>query len=80
MGIVASAKGELVKTLLDRLTHGDTGSSLLGLVAAAVVGSGVTFSDFFSTDQTKQMHAVGLSAGAAAVVVWGYYIGKKKPA
>lgn len=79
MQIVADAKGEFVKVLLEKLTHGDTGSSILGLVAAGVLTSGVNFGDLFSSDQTKQIHAAGLAAGAAVVVVWGYFIGKKKP-
>jgi hypothetical protein len=80
MGIVASAKGELVQTALKRImVDGNTGSSLLGLLAAGILGSGVQLSDLFGGDQTKQMHAAGLIAGAVIVAGWGWFIGRKKP-
>lgn len=78
MGLIASAKGEAVKTALSKLTEGNSGSTILGVIAAAVVGSGVNFGDFFSTDQTKQAHAIGLAAGAVVVALYGYFIGRKK--
>jgi hypothetical protein len=78
MGIVASAKGEFLKTALGKLTEGNSGSTLLGAAAAAVLGSGVSFGDLFSSDQTKQAHALGLVAAAIAVSVWGFFIGRKK--
>lgn len=79
MGIIASAKGKLIETALGRLTHGDTGSSILGAIAAGVLAAGVNFSDLFSDDQNKQMAAVGTIIGAVVVAVWGWKIGKKKP-
>ena len=78
MSILGSAKGEFVKVLLEKLTHGDTGSSLLGAVAAAVLVSGVDFGDLFSSDPNKQMAAMGAVAGAIVVGVWGWKIGKKQ--
>ena len=79
MGLIASAKGTLVKTVLDKLSHGDTGSTILGTVAGAVLLSGANFSDLFSQDQNKQVTAIGTIAAAAVIAVWGFYVGKKKP-
>lgn len=75
MGLIAAAKGEFVKALLEKLTHGDTGSSLLGLIAAAVLASGISLSDLFSSDETKKMHAWGLIAAASLIAIWGWVTG-----
>jgi hypothetical protein len=77
MGIVARAKGELVKTALAKVVDGNTGSSLLGVVSVAILGSGIQFADLFGPDQTKQMHAAGLIAGAVVVGIWSWAIGRK---
>ena len=79
MGLIASAKGTLVKTVLDKLTHGDTGSTILGAIAGAVLLSGVNFADLFSSDQNKQMGAVGTIVAAVIVGAWGWKTGKKTP-
>ena len=77
MRLIPSAKGEFLKVLLGKLTHGDTGSTLLGAAAAGVLASGVNLSDLFGSDSQKQAQAAGTIAGALVVAVWGYFIGKK---
>lgn len=58
------------------LTQGDSGSTLLGTVAAASLLSGVNFEKVLNGDKTS----LGLLAGSALVGVWGYFVGKgKKP-
>ncbi|HYT08978.1 MAG TPA: hypothetical protein VEL77_15140 [Rugosimonospora sp.] len=77
MNIVNSAKGELVQTVLRKIVDGNTGSTLLGGVAVAILASGASFPDLFSTDQSKLAHAWGLAIGGAILGVWGWKIGRK---
>lgn len=70
-------KDLIVKSALKRLTDGDSGSTLLGILAAGLLSSNVNFGDLFSKDQTKKAQAVGLLIGTMAIVIWGYVTGKK---
>jgi hypothetical protein len=74
-------KVAFVKSLLGNLTHGDKGSTLLGIIAAAVLASGLDFGkllQFFATQDS----AIEWGKMVAIILfsVWGYFIGKKKPA
>jgi hypothetical protein len=80
MGLISGAKGEIIKVALKRFTDGDSGSTILGVIAAAILTSGMSFGDLFSKDGAKQAQAIGLLAGSIAVAGYGYFIGKKKPA
>lgn len=78
MGIVASAKVSFVRNALDRMTHGDTGSTALGAVAASLlVATDLHFDRFFSDDPNIWMPEAGKAAGIVGLAIWGYYIGKK---
>src|SRR4051812_42821771 len=80
MGLITAAKGTIIEAVLKSLTHGDSGSTVLGVIAAGVLASGVNFSDLFNTkDTNKQAIAIGTLISTLIVAVWGYYIGKKKP-
>jgi hypothetical protein len=77
MGLQAAAEGLGVKIFLKKLVDGNTGSTILGVIGAAVLASGVNYGDLFSADQNKKATAVGMIAGAGVTAVWGYYIGRK---
>ena len=68
----------IVRTALKKLTDGDTGSSILGVVASGLLAAKINFGDLFSKDKGKQATAIGLLAGTAITLVWGYYTGKGK--
>ncbi len=76
MGLIASAKGTLIQTFLKKLTDGDTGSTLLGALAAAALAVG-NFGDLFSHDPNAQAREIGLLAAAVVVALWGYFTGRK---
>lgn len=82
MGLIGSSKGEILRIVLEKLRDGDTGSTAAGAVFLLIIGkildSGVNFGDLFSHDQAKQAQAIGLVAGAAAVGIWSYFVGKRK--
>jgi hypothetical protein len=80
MSQIAEAVGAFVRTILDRLTHGDSGSTFLGMLAAAALGCGINFADLFSEDRGRRQSAVGQLVGALAIAVYGYFIGKPKAA
>ena len=80
MNLVASAKGELIEVVLRKVTDGNTGSTLLGGVAVAILASGANFADLFSADQAKLAHAWGLAIGGAILGAWAWKIGRKPAA
>jgi len=72
-------KGAFLKSAVSHLQDGDTGSTLLGVLAAAILGAGIDFGKvsqgFGTTDSAMEC---GKVAGVAVITVWGFFIGKKK--
>lgn len=68
----------IVRTALKKLTDGDTGSSLIGILASGLLAANINFGDLFSKDKAKQATAIGLLVGTGVTLIWGYYTGKEK--
>lgn len=80
MGIANSIKGKMVDVVLKRLMDGDKGSSLLGLMAGALLAANIDFGRVFAFFQNPTQENCIEAAKALAVViavVWGYFIGRK---
>lgn len=78
-GPIDSIKGAFVKALLGKMVDGDHGSTILGVIAAALVGAnldwGLMLQGFH--DQRSAMEC-GKFIAIAVMAIWGYFIGKKK--
>jgi hypothetical protein len=67
----------VVKTVLNHLTDGDTGSTWIGTIASGLIASNINWGDFVSTDHTKQATVIGLTIAAVIQLVWGIRTGSK---
>ena len=83
MGLTNSIKGKVVDVVLKRLSDGDKGSTSLGLVAGGLIAANVDFGkvfDFFNhPDNSADMIEFAKAVAVVISVVWGYFIGRKKP-
>lgn len=80
MGIANSIKGKMTDVVLKRLTDGDKGSSLLGLVAGGLLAANIDFGkvfDFFHNPTQDNCIEAAKALAVVIAVVWGYFIGKK---
>jgi hypothetical protein len=71
-------KGFLIRAFLKKITDGDTGSTILGAIAAALLAGNINWGEV-----TKGMHdqasatEIGKVIGIVVLAVWGYFTGKK---
>lgn len=83
MGLTNSIKGKVVDVVLKRLSDGDKGSTSLGLVAGGLLAANIDFGRVFDfvnhPDNSQDMLEVGKLIAAAISIIWGYFIGKKRP-
>lgn len=72
-------KGFFIRAFLKKITDGDTGSTILGAIAAALLAGNVNWGEVVKGlhDQTSATEC-GKVVGIAALAVWGYFTGKKK--
>jgi hypothetical protein len=72
-------KNAFAKTFLKRFLDGDKGSTLLGTVAAALLGANL---DFDKITHGLENEASAMECGKAAAIVllaaWAWFIGRKK--
>ena len=69
-------EGTIINVALKRLTDGDSGSTLLGSLAGALLAAHINFGDLFSKDPQKKAQTIGLVIGTIILFVWGYFTGK----
>lgn len=78
MSIANALKGTMLKAFLQRALDGKHGSTMLGAVAAAVMGANLDFGRLVHAVQTNEDAEMwGKLAGIAVTAAWGYYIGRK---
>lgn len=72
--------GLIIKAVLRHFTDGNTGSTYLGVLAAALLSANVSWGDLASHDPARAAQAWGLVIAVAAIVTWGWFTGKRSKA
>ncbi len=79
MALPDAIKGAFLKSALKYATNGDSGSTSLGLIAAALLGANLDFSrlsqGFHTTPGAEE---IGKAFAIVVITIWGIYIGKGK--
>ncbi len=72
-------KSAFVRALLGHLKDGDKGSTLLGIIAAALLAANLDFGKILAGlhDQDSAIEC-GKAAAIALLAIWGYFVGRKK--
>ena len=81
MVVLDSVKNAFINQALKRVLDGNTGSNILGVILAAVVGANINYAKamagFKFDNQENAMESAKL-VGTVAVALFAYFVGKKK--
>lgn len=67
----------IIRRVLKTMTHGDKGSTLLGVLAACLLAANIDFATIAAGDKNKRAVEIAKACAVVALVLWGRYIGKE---